>query len=426
MDCDPGDSNSMIQFSDKNADACSTLQEPYNITSSNNQFSISVDGGSNQVFTLTNGSARTAAQIVADLAGLTGAVASVVTINNINYVRIRDNSANGTSSTLLFNSPSNNSNAILGFTATTYTGGTNVCYSFPASSVQNVINGIETALNNAGWITISGHQSTPCVVQSSMTPPGQNLRMRITMTAGSNVQINASNVSGTLAGTGSATQSYIPAVTGMAYSVLANKYQAFVYVNGNYAGQYNGSSYGYATCWGVPWIPSFLYGILWEAIWFTTTTDCSVPPAFPRIGLTNITQSGTYNCWWETFTNGMLSNNGNQQQFQSGGLGLLLLLSGVTSNNFGVTCFRYHDLTSLMCDPLISWGTMAYNDEGTIKGQLWDAFISTDSFQGDTVITSVDGANWHAMTHNNQGAFSNSNWGYRGTLFILTPETSTP
>ena len=55
-----------IAYVDAVADAVSSLAEPYAITSSNNQFSVTIDGGSAQVITLTNGSARTAAQIVTD------------------------------------------------------------------------------------------------------------------------------------------------------------------------------------------------------------------------------------------------------------------------------------------------------------------------------------------------------------------------
>ena len=99
---------------------------------------------------------------------------------------------------------------------------------------------------------------------------------------------------------------------------------------------------------------------------------------------------------------------------------------GRTSANTAIAFYRYHDLSALMCDPLIGWGTNGYNDEGTIKGQLWDSFLSTDWYMGDTVITSVDGANWHAITHNNIVSGNTSDGGYNGTIFIVTPETATP
>lgn len=74
--------------------------------------SITIDGGAPQNFTLTAGGARTAAQIVSDLAGLTGATASVF---GGTKVRITTSSLNGLSSTIVFGNPANNANTVLGF-----------------------------------------------------------------------------------------------------------------------------------------------------------------------------------------------------------------------------------------------------------------------------------------------------------------------
>ena len=222
-----------IQYVDKNADAVSTLSEPYAITGSNNQFSINVDGGSTQTVSLTTGSARTAANIVSDLTSLTGCTASVVIINGFSYVRIRTTSASGLSSSILFNAPSNHSNTILGFTATTYSGGANISYGFPATSAQSIANGIETGLTNAGWICISGSGSTDILMQSSMSPANQNLRMRLRLNVvSSNCQLSIQNTSGGLVGTNSSS-CCMSSTIGQSFTIVANKYQAFVMMTGN-------------------------------------------------------------------------------------------------------------------------------------------------------------------------------------------------
>ena len=191
-----------IQFVDSGCTAVGTVAGTYNISSTNDQFSITIDGGSAQVFTLTHGTTQTATNVVSNLSGLTGATASVVTLNGVAFVAITDASSSGNSSTILINAPSNNANSTLGFTATTYAGGTNVSNTFVSSAKQDVASGIEDNLNTAGWITISGHHSIPTVLQSAMSPGNQQLRMRVNLYASTNcLGVTVQNVSGSKAGT---------------------------------------------------------------------------------------------------------------------------------------------------------------------------------------------------------------------------------
>ena len=428
-----------IQYVDKVADVCCTLPEPYNITSSNNQFSISVDGGSNQVITLTNGSTRTAAQVVTDLGSLTGCTPSVVSFNGINYVRIRGTSSNGTSSTLAINAPSNNCNSILGLTpggtTLTYNGGANVAYTFLADTAQHITNGVEQALNNAGWITVSGHQSTPCIVQSAMTPPNQNLRMQIKMVTGTNCQLSIQNVAGSLAGSNgsSPTGGQLSPQAGMAYTVIANKYQAWCLIAGS-------ATYNTFCAFGVPYVPSFLQGVVWEAMWLNSNANNSnVGPSTYTIqsgtqslrnGLHTLTNNSNVSSSKQAICNGNLTLNlqGNSGTIDPAGCIQLAVIggAGVVSQGFTLS-YRWHDGTVPMNDALIGWGTVTSNDECTCKGQLWDAFISSELFLIDQVITGIDSHNWHNITFpsfNNSGGGGNEG-GMRGSLFIVTPETAT-
>ena len=426
------------QFVDSACTAVSTINDTYNITSSNNQFSVSIDGGSAQVFSLTIGSTRTAANIVSDLSGLTGAVASVVTINSQNFVCITDNTSNGVSSTILFNAPSNNSNTVLGFVATTYTGGQNVNAVYIGDTKANLANGLETQLNNAGWVTVANHQtptaSSPgvggIVLMSQMTQPGtQSLRMRLHIKDNGNncIVLSIANVSEGKAGastTGAGGQLYPH--TGKQWRVVANKYQAFIMCAG---GQDTTNSRDYVG-FGVPYLPSFLQGSsqIYEAAWLNgasvTDTDTGFRGCF-RCCLGSwggvAQQNNYYHGNSQHLCNGNLweinSSNYSTNPPYAGSITLITLNAAIIYTQ-GAYWYRWHDGSTFMSDPIIAWGTSSTSTASTGKGLLWDAFISSEVFQGDTKLSSINGKNWLAITHFNQGG---SNPWNRGTLFVVVP-----
>lgn len=270
-----------IQYVDKNGDLCCNVAGPYVVTGSNNQLSINVNGTGNQVFSLTTGT-RTAAEIVADLSTLTGATASVVTVNSATYVRIRTSTATGAASTILVNAPANNCNTLLGLIATTYHGGENVNSTFVGATKQQIINGIETALLAAGWITISGSNTTNLLMQSSLSPDPQNLRMRIRIKDNGNncTVLSLENVPGSKVGangTGNGIQLLPLAARG--WRVIANKYQVFITSPGTVENRTFGA-------FGVPYLPSFLCGKVWEAVWLQANANSD----------TDTTNAGQYGC----------------------------------------------------------------------------------------------------------------------------------
>jgi len=403
-----------VQFMDLNADAVGTVNDTYNISSSNDQLSVTIDGGSAQTFTLTHGSTVSASTVVSNLSGLTGATASVVTINGSNFVRIRDTSALGSSSTILINAPSSNANSTLGFTATTYTGGANVSTTFATSVKQDVASGIEDALNSAGWITISGHHSIPTVLQSSMSPNPQNLRMRVNLYASTNcLGVTVQNVSGTKAGTQGTSNGGFLLPSNASYQVIADKYQAFVFVPGS------NTARGYVG-FGVPAIPSFLQAgqssVIYEAIWLNANaasdSDTTARGSF-RSGL-GWNGSSVGNCTF--ITNGNIWEVANNPT--GGGNGTFALLNQFGNIFPGTTAswYRWHDTSAMLADPILFWGLTASTDESLGRGQLWDAFVSNESYTIDTALTSISGANWQNLTNANTGTSSTG----RGSVFIVT------
>jgi len=404
-----------IQYTDKYADATSTLAGTYNITASNNQFSVSVDGGSAQVVALTTGATQTAANIVTDLSVLTGCTASVVTINGNSHVRIRTTSNSGNSSTLLFNAPANNSNAVLGFVATTYKGGSNVNTTFVSSSKQDVINGIETALLSAGWITISGSTTTNLLMQSSMTPSTQNLRMRLRVkdNGGSCAVCSIENVAGTKVATnGSSNGGHLLPGTTKTWRVIANKHQAFIFVSGgNTAREYVG--------FGTLYLPSWLAGgVIYEQMWLAgnsqSDTSTTVAASFrSHLGSRDNTgQSGnqqfiTNNNYWE---------QGNTTNWNLGIMTLISMSPGNNANAAPVSNYRWHDASGYLTDPIMSYGLSAITDEAMGRGQLWDCFLSTEAYAVDATLSGIDSRDWWNLTVSNPATAST----LRGSVWVAT------
>lgn len=404
-----------VQFVDSGCTAVGVVAGTYNISGTNDQFSLSIDGGSAQVFTLTHGATQTAANVVSDLSGLTGATASVVTLNGSTFVCITDSSSSGNSSTILVNAPSNNANSTLGFIAATYAGGANVSTTFVTSAKQDVASGIEDALNTAGWITVSGHHSIPTVLQSAMSPGNQQLRMRVNLYASTNcLGVTVQNVSGGKAGTQDTSHGgFLLPGTSKTWRIIANKYQAFVFVPGsNNAREYVG--------FGVPNLPSFLQAgqasPIYEAIWLNgnaeTDSDTTARGSFRSSLGWNGSSIG--NCTF--ITNGSIWEMTGSNQ---GGIGTFTLINmnGNIFQGTNATWYRWHDSSAMLIDPILMWGLTSNSDEGMGRGQLWDCFISNEAYSIDTTLSSIGSHNWWNLTGSNTGTSTTG----RGSVFIVTP-----
>lgn len=418
-----------IQTYQATADAVGTASGTFNITGSNDQFSVSIDGGSNQVFTLTHGAARTAAQIVADLAALTGAVATVFGL----LVRITTTSALGASSTILFNAPSNNSNTVLGFSGT-YSGSPRVNTTFTGGTIQQIINGIETALLAAGWTTISGSGTGTLVMQSGLTPAPQNLQMRLRVktNAGNCCTVTIENVAGSKVATNSTTAGLmlLPAAAKV-FRVIANKYQAFIFTSSvNTAREF--------ACWGVPALPTPLQGVITEAIWgacnSVSDTDTTNRDSF-RVALScdgssdNVTGAnvpnqafilnGTLLEWANNGVTGGGNNAGNCSLRLATTTGARFPQATTSPNQTGGGV-KWHDDESFIVDAILCFGITGQADEAKARGYLWDAAIVTDSFTADSTTSFSDGSatqNWFVVTNNNAGTKGVA----RGSLFLIVP-----
>jgi len=418
-----------IQTYAATADVVGTVAATFNIGSSNDQLQITIDGGSPQTFTLTHGATRTAANIVTDLAGLTGATASAFG----NLVRITTTSGNGASSSIAFGSPSNNANATLGFSGTT-TGSARVNTTFTGASIQNIIDGIETALLSAGWTTVSGHGTTNLLMQSGLTPNPQNLQMRLRVksNSGNCATCSIENVAGTKTSTNSTTAGLMlnPGAA-KTFRVIANKYQGFVFTSSvNTSREF--------VCFGVPALPGPLQGVITECIWGSgnaiSDTDTSNRDSF-RVALSadgtsgNVTGNNIGNQAFilngtllevnnNTFTGGG-NNAGNAALRLATTAGARMVATNSSPNQTGGGV-KWHDDESFIVDAIICFGISGQSDEAKARGYIWDAAIITESFTADSTTSFSDGTatqNWFNITSSNAGVQGVA----RGSLFLIVP-----
>ncbi|HEY7335819.1 MAG TPA: flagellin [Bryobacteraceae bacterium] len=153
----------------------------YNIGGGNDVLSISVDGGTAQQFTLTNGANQTANNIVSDLSGLLGATASV----DNGHLVIKSNST-GSGSSVVINAPTSNANATLGLTAATTYGGSQAETGFGVTGVSFTGNISSAAPANSAQVDVGGASET---TDFAFTPIVNGSDQQ-------NVTINAADASG--------------------------------------------------------------------------------------------------------------------------------------------------------------------------------------------------------------------------------------
>lgn len=414
-----------LQKVDQNADLIGTVAGSFNISGSNDQLQITIDGGAPQTVTLTHGATRSAAQVVADInAVLAGATAYAARSGA--YVRIRTTSTNGATSTIAIGSPANNANATLGFSAGTTIGYSRVNTTFIGGTKQNIIDNMITILTGVGWTLISGAiGSANVALKSGMTPPGQDLQViiRIKDNAATCVQFSLENIQGTLIGTNSSgSGGHVLPAGGKTFRVIANKYWFSLFTP-------RPSSPRDCCFAGTGFLPTWLQGIVTDAGWLRSNaggdTDTNGRPGF-REGIGDSVNGTTFTGNQQNLLNGTLwiangggTNNGTSlgnnalmgmgySYYQSAGLSVGGFSCG--ANWFDGSPFEY--------DAIMGWGPTGLSDAAKWVVQLPDALIMSSPVPGDTQITMSDGTKIWAITDNQFGAQGH---GPAGTLFQAVP-----
>lgn len=174
-----------------------TVSGPFAVVAgTNDALSISVDGGTAQTFTLTAGAARTAAQIVTDLSGLTGATASVDSGGHVKIV----SSTTGASSSVTFNAVTHDASATLGLGSST---GQDANAGFGVLGSTFAGNAASAAPTNSAQVDAGGASQSTAL---AFTPilygsDKQTITIAANDTSGSSQSISIALQNGTVSGT---------------------------------------------------------------------------------------------------------------------------------------------------------------------------------------------------------------------------------
>lgn len=293
-----------------------------------------------------------------------------------------------------------------------YAGGTNVNTTFSNSGSptrREIVDGIVAALTTAGWSTISGGGTGDVLMESVATPAGLKMRVRLLDPGSGNcAQIKARNTSNTISQAGAL--HLLPGAS-KTWRVIANQYQCFIFVAGtNAAREY--------AAWGVPYtFDSSLTSCFWAVSNSQSDSDTTVRPTF-RTSLHHGANFSVGNQIYCVNSSGWEANGTNFSYFFGGPALLVIPATTIAAHFASASGYRWHDGNALIAEPYLSFGATYNNDEGKIRGQLWDAFFTTEAFTVDTTLTSIDSHNWWCVTNNNTGTL---NAVPRGSLFIVAP-----
>lgn len=295
-----------------------------------------------------------------------------------------------------------------------YAGGTIVNATLTQSSGTRaeLAQWIRDQLGVAGWA--SSGSATDYQLTSATTPQSLQGRVRVyDPGSGSCARLRWSNTAGTKVQVGDL---FLLPAASKSWRIVANKYQFFVTTPGSPAARE-------FACGGIPYLPPFLNGVITECIWAhgnaISDTGTAVMSSF-RTALHTRTPSSAPNQFGLVNGN-ILENNGNVNFGITNGyanMRFLAPVSGFTDDAAGST-YRWHDLSQIISDPLISWGGTNATDEGLIRGQIWDAALLSDAWAGDTTLQvdpSNPSYNFITVTNNATGNGSEA----RGTLCVRT------
>lgn len=296
-----------------------------------------------------------------------------------------------------------------------YAGGTNVNTTFSNSSSptrREVVDGIVAALTTAGWSTVSGGGTGDVLMESATTPQGIKMRVEV-KDPGSGNTARLYLKSSTTAAAGTFGIGLLPQAS-KTWRVIANRYQAFVFVPGSVAARD-------FCAFGSLYIPPTFADQIFECCWMWGSangdSDTSSRPHFRTHLGAWVNFSTAEMCF---ILNGGFWEVGNGTNLNNSTAFGLPTLIWYQHSNVAMGCYpyayRWHDDSSLVSEPYMAFGH-SNSDEAKIHGQLWDAIICTEAMGADVQFV-YDSHNFYAITHNNVGNNSASG---RGTLLLVVP-----
>lgn len=201
------------------------------------------------------------------------------------------------------------------------------------------------------------------------------------------------------------------------YTIIANQYQFVIFVPGSVSSR----NFVFGSALFIP--PNLVTMGLTTAAFIqgnaTSDTDATNLTGSFRTALTTrgFASAAPGNGWTILNATTVEYNGLSADADQHPGLPAMAILQSAAIDS--VSGYRWHDDSALIMEPLIAWGTPTLDDEAKLRGQLWDAFIATESFPAD-ITTSVDSHTYYNLTESNNG-HSALPASMRGSLFVVVP-----
>jgi len=272
---------------------------------------------------------------------------------------------------------------------------------------------IHTALvTGCGWTATTTTSSTDHIYESVVTPQGNQIHVRVWDGGGNCVRIRMMNVAETIAQTDSC---YLYPPTATNYRIIANQFQFAIFVPGSISTR----NFVMASALYIP--PHLVTMGLTTAAFILgdggSDTDTSNLRGSFRTSLTARGFSGASPSQGWTLLNSTFVEYDGLTADSDPHPGLPAMMCWQSAASHYPSGYRWFDDTALIIEPLIGWGAPTIDSEHKIVGQLWDAFLSTDSYPGD-VTTTLDTHSWFNVTNNNDGT-DDLPASMRGSLFLV-------
>lgn len=296
-----------------------------------------------------------------------------------------------------------------------YAGGTLVNTLTTVTSKATLFAAIDSALTGAGWSITTVNSSVDKIYQCALTPQSNQIKVRVYDSGGMTqcIRLTMMNTAQTITQSNSC---YLYPSTSANYRIIADQYQFAIFVPGSVSSR----NFVFASA---IYIPPFLvtFGVTTAAFIIgdgQSDTDTSNSVGSFRTSLNSRGLVGfAPSQGWSIINSTAVEYNGIAAD-SSVHAGFPTLVTFQSSAIQSISGYRWHDDSAMIVEPLIAWGAPTYDDEAKIRGQLWDSFISTESYPADTT-SLVDSHTYYSLTNDNDGN-ATLPCSMRGTLFHVS------
>jgi hypothetical protein len=295
-----------------------------------------------------------------------------------------------------------------------YITGTRINTLTTISTKSDLMTAIDSALTGASWTITTTTSSTDKIYQSVSSPQSNQIKIRVWDDGVSTcLRIRMMNNAQTIIQTDSC---YLLPATSTQYRCIVNPYQFCIFVPGSVSSR--NFVFGSAL-----YLPTNLVSMGVTTAAFImgdggSDTDASNSRGSFRTSLTSRGFSGASPSQAWAIVNATAVEVSNASVDSDPHPGLITLVCLQSAATHAISGYRWGDDSALLVEPLVAWGTPNIDSDAKIRGQLWDSFVSTESYPAD-VSALVDTHTYYNLTESNDG-FDTLPASMRGSLFVVT------